>query len=123
MISISFSSKLKKIPSDLFLILVIATLTGCGAIEHNRVRASVLSDPLTPESIKSSVKENKITIGMTKEQVVAAWGNPCGYCYGTRENSHGSVWEYNPFGTGRYSIGAGTYLYFGIDGKLRYWTK
>lgn len=112
-----------KILKNLFFILSIALLNACGAIEQNRIRTNVLNDPLTPESIKSSIKEGKITIGMTKEQIIAAWGSPCGYCYGTRESSHGSIWEYNPFGTGRYSIGAGTYLYFGNDGKLRSWTK
>lgn len=107
----------------MFLILALVVTVGCGAIHAAKIREQTLNDPgLSPE-IRTAIVDGKIKRGMTKDQVLAAWGNPCSYCRGTRVSSVGEWWEYNPFGSGRYSYGNGTHLFFGNDGKLQYWSK
>ncbi|GKS69549.1 hypothetical protein W03_15530 [Nitrosomonas sp. PY1] len=68
-----------------------------------------------------------IMVGMTKDQVLASWGKPCGWCYGTRQSSTGDIWEYNKFGSsyiGSYlGVRSNTYLYFDTRDILRYWVK
>ena len=64
-----------------------------------------------------------INLGFTKEQVIAARGEPCSYCYGTTESSWGDTWEYNPFGTSTYGIGHGTYIYFNKMGNVTGWSN
>lgn len=77
---------------------------------------------LTPET-RAAIIDGKIMRGMTKEEVRASWGDPCWYCRGTRERSWGDVWEYNVFGSGRYSAGSGTYVYFDQAGKVQDWSS
>lgn len=107
----------------LIIALLLAFVAGCGLAYEANLRKQVLADPATPTAIKESIEHDRIRVGMSKDQVVAAWGSPCWYCPGTRENSWGDTWEYNPFGTGRYSIGAGTYLFFDSAGHLKHWSK
>ena len=104
-------------------LLLAALLTGCGLIQENAIRDEVLADPDTRYTVKEAIKEKHIMTGMTQREVIAAWGNPCGYCYGTRKSSEGETWEYNIFGSGRSGYGSGTYLYFDRKGRLRYWNK
>lgn len=106
-----------------FVACMFGMLIGCGFAHEANIKQRVLADPALPTEIRSSIERGRIMAGMSKDQVIAAWGNPCWYCPGTRENSWGDTWEYNPFGTGRYSIGAGTYLFFDASGQLRHWSK
>jgi hypothetical protein len=40
------------------------------------------------------IRDGKISMGMTKEQVRAAWGRHCSTCPGTEKNPRGESWEY-----------------------------
>ena len=103
--------------------LTLATLTGCateyGVIERANVAAA---HPEWSEQVRQDVAAGQIRVGMTKDQVLAAWGQPCTPCRGTRSTSAGDWWEYNKLWPSRLHHGAGTYLFFGNDGKLRYWS-
>ena len=105
------------------MLACVATLSGCGLIQQNATTREVLSDPTLPAQTRKAIVEKKIRIGMTKKQVIAAWGSPCGYCPGTRTTSRGEWWEYNIFGTGSYGYGSGTYLLFDNRGLLTYWSN
>lgn len=110
------------------LAAVIFLLIGCGVVKENRIRQDVLSDAGLPEEIRRAIDLKELVVGMTKEQVIASWGLPCKWCYGTRKNPGGDTWEYHipgadsPIvGSDFIGIGTGTYLYFDKDGKLKYW--
>lgn len=111
---------------NLYLILATVLLTACvnaSAIQQQKrqeyVKANLKSlDRLTA----SAILNGEIKNGMTKEQVKASWGEPCGYCYGTTNNSWGDSWEYNSFGTGYYGIGRGKYIYFDNAGRVKGWS-
>lgn len=102
---------------------VCVTLSGCGWAQNYQTRQRVLADPHLRADVREAIRAEKIKIGMTQNEVIASWGHPCWYCSGTRENSWGDTWEYNPFGSGRYSAGSGTYLFFDQAGLLRTWSK
>jgi outer membrane protein assembly factor BamE len=102
--------------------LILATLTGCATHGTEQRAAVVAAHPDWSVQTKQDVLSGLIRVGMTQEQVLASWGTPCLTCYGTRRSSVGEWWEYNPFGTTRSGIGAGKHLFFGPDGKLRYWS-
>lgn len=107
----------------LALLAVALALGGCGVMQERTARREALADPkLTPE-IRAAIEGKQIRVGMTKQQVIAAWGNPCWWCYGTRTTSRGDSWEYNLFGSSAYGIGNGTYLYFDTAGRLTYWSR
>ncbi|TNE75518.1 MAG: hypothetical protein EP334_10220 [Gammaproteobacteria bacterium] len=97
-------------------------LSGCGVIADKQHRDEVLSYDLAPD-VRAAIERKEIKIGMTKDEVKASWGRPCGYCYGTRSTSEGDWWEYNAFGSSRYGAGSGTYLFFGRDDRLKYWSE
>lgn len=112
------------------LMAVIFSLTGCGVVKENRIRQEVLSDTSLPEEIRRAIDLKALAAGMTKEQVIASWGLPCKWCYGTRKNPGGDTWEYHipgansPIvGSDFIGIGTGTYLYFDKDGKLKHWSN
>lgn len=110
---------------SLLAILAILTLSSCAIQEANRVesiRQKTLSDQSISNEIRSAILNKQIMVGMTKQQVLASWGQPCGLCYGTRRSSAGDTWEYNPGETTSLGIGIGTYLYFDVNGILRYWS-
>jgi hypothetical protein len=107
------------------LLVVFTTaflLSGCGMVADKQHREAVLSKDLSPD-IRRAIVNKKIKKGMSKEEVKAAWGRPCWYCHGTRTTSEGDWWEYNEFGSGSYGAGSGTYLFFGNDGILDYWSR
>jgi len=104
------------------LLCLLAVLPGCGAIADKQHRDAVLSRELTPD-VRSAIANKQIKKGMTKDEVMAAWGRPCWACYGTRSTSEGDWWEYNYWGAGSYGAGAGKYLFFGNDDILDYWSE
>ncbi|MBS0425614.1 MAG: hypothetical protein JSR71_14695 [Proteobacteria bacterium] len=116
------------------LIIVLAALifllNGCSAVKENRIRQDVLSDANLPEETRRAINLKELVAGMTKEQVIASWGLPCKWCYGTRRNPGGDTWEYHipgaesPIvGADFIGIGTGIYLYFDKDGILKYWSN
>lgn len=105
-----------------FLLLVIF-LSGCAHHQQINVRNQILSDADTPQHVKEKIINKQISVGMTKKQVIASWGEPCWWCYGTRQSSMGDTWEYNVFGSSAYGAGSGTYLFFDSNGVLKYWSK
>jgi outer membrane protein assembly factor BamE len=114
----------------IILAAVILSLTGCGVVKESRLRQEVLSDANLPEEIRRAIDLKQLVVGMTKEQVIASWGLPCKWCYGTRKNPGGDTWEYHIPGANSpivgadfIGIGTGTYLYFDKDGKLRHWSN
>lgn len=109
------------------LIAAILLLNGCGMAREHRIRQVVLTDPSTPEAIRTAIDNKEIIIGMTQDQVIAAWGLPCKWCTGTRKSTGGDTWEYNLFGADSIITGAdligpgtGTYLFFDSDGLLKH---
>lgn len=114
----------------IILAAVILSPAGCGVIKENRIRQEVLSDTGLPEEIRRAIDLKQLVAGMTKEQVIASWGLPCKWCYGTRKNPGGDTWEYHIPGANSpivgadfIGIGTGTYLYFDKDGKLKHWSN
>jgi hypothetical protein len=101
----------------------VGALAGCGLLQERATRREALADPALDPAIRAAIEAKQIRVGMSKQQVTAAWGLHCWYCPGTRQTSQGDSWEYNPFGTGSYSYGAGTYLYFDRAGYLVYWSR
>lgn len=99
------------------------TLTACvNPMETPRWKY-IEANPHLSDEIKGAIFHQQIMPGMTKEQVRAAIGEPCGYCYGTRTSSTGDTWEYNTFGTSIYGAGRGQYVFFNNKGKVIGWNK
>lgn len=107
-------------------LLAAALLSGCALMpgaDDRRRQEWLSANPNADPYVQGSVRLGQIRKGMPKDAVQASWGPPCGYCRGTRRTSEGEWWEYNPFGSGRYSAGAGTYLFFNNDGILEFWSE
>lgn len=109
--------------TKIVIIALTLIISGCASPHQINVRNNILADSTVSEFIKTQIINQKISIGMTQEQVIASWGEPCWWCYGTRRSSHGDTWEYNAFGSSVYGAGTGTYLYFDKNGILKYWSK
>lgn len=105
----------------MIIFILAAVLSGCAILEPPE-KKRLLADPNLPSDVRSAILAGKIRVGMTKDQVTAAWGYHCWYCRGTRHSSWGDTWEYNPFGSGSYGVGSGTYLFFDASGRLRGWS-
>ncbi len=112
------------------LISLILLLDGCGLAREHRIRQEVLSDVAMSEEIRRAIDQKELLVGMTKDQVIASWGIPCKWCYGTRKSPSGDTWEYSTFGsdlpvTGSDILGlrSGIYLYFDRHGLLKHWSR
>lgn len=98
---------------------VLTILTGCAlGPSLSRRTAWLAAHPTVEQPYRGAIKHGEIMLGMTKAEVRAAWGDPCGWCYGTTHNSWGDSWEYNVFGTGSMGAGTGTIIYFDADGNV-----
>lgn len=102
-----------------FLVILLNSCVPSGAAREEYVKAH----PELDTDTKVDIIMGRIRRGMNKEHVKVVMGDPCGYCYGTKSSSWGETWEYNPFGTGTYSTGAGTYVFFDRYGKVSGWSK
>lgn len=105
------------------VLAVLVALGGCGLMQERAARREALADPGLSERTRAAILAKQIHVGMTQQQVVAAWGQPCWWCYGTRQTSAGDVWEYNVFGSSVYGAGSGKYLRFDRTGRLTYWSR
>lgn len=113
----------------LMMLMIAISLQGCGIAREHRIRQEVLADASMPEEIRRAIDQKELVAGMTREQVIASWGLPCKWCFGTRKSPGGDTWEYNLFGsdlwvTGSDLIGNGTgiYLFFDRYGLLKHWS-
>lgn len=102
------------------LIIGCLLLVGCASLsaEHRRNQYIEQHQDSKSDITLNAIAHGYIKMGMTKEDVLASWGNPCGWCYGTTHNSWGDSWEYNVFGAGSYGVGSGTYVYFDRWGRV-----
>lgn len=76
------------------LFCLIVVIVGC---ESNAVRReeAYIKNPDWSELDKKMIAQGMINRGMTKEQVRAAWGQPCQECLGTKIYDSGiESWEY-----------------------------
>lgn len=89
-------------------------------VSHNARLEYIAAHQEESANIRQSILDGKIETGMTKADVVASWGQPCSYCYGTTHNSWGDSWEYNIEGSA--APGAGTYVYFDDNGLVTGWS-
>ena len=61
---------------------ILAILAACGGVKTDvqaakeRARTYVASHPSLDDKTKDAILRNTIRVGMTKEQVLAAWGRP-----------------------------------------------
>lgn len=104
--------------------MMLIILNGCAIEQEIRIRDfrnKMISDPSIPQNIRAAIINKQVMVGMTKDQVIASWGLPCGLCYGTRRSSNGDVWEYNNLEL--FAPGVGSYLYFDNNGILKYWSQ
>jgi hypothetical protein len=67
-------------PLALILLVSVGALIGCSATtsdrQHVRRLDFVNSHPELPADLKQAVLDGKVASGMTREIVVASWGNP-----------------------------------------------
>ncbi len=108
-----------------WVLLTPALLAGCamfGGDDSRRQNYVQSRASEIPSSIRGAIIDGNIMRGMTKDEVRASWGDPCGYCYGTKSASWGDTWEYNVFGSGSYGAGNGTYVFFDQADRVTGWS-
>lgn len=101
-------------------LLGVCLVFGCIHSAGERRARYLAENPGVRSDIADAVRNGAIKRGMTKDDVRASWGDPCGYCLGTRSSSWGDVWEYNVFGSARPA--SGTYVYFDQRGVVVGWS-
>ncbi len=96
--------------NKLIILSLLIVLSGC---ENPAVRRDklVAQNPGWDAMTVSLIQEGKISKGMTKDQVRAAWGRHCYSCTGTTKSAHGSSWEYTT-----------QVVFFNLDGKVLRWS-
>ena len=92
------------------LIILCLSLVAC---ESSVVRREdyIANHPEWMPSTNDMIRQGYLLKGMTKEQVIAAWGKPCSSCNGTVTREWGETWEY-----------ATQIVYFDNSGTLIRWT-
>jgi len=88
-------------------------------VDIQRREQYLLNHSELKEEIKTCIKEGKLRIGMTKEEVIASWGKPIDVNKTVGPGGVHEQWVYNACWydpNPRYT----TYLYF-EDGKLISW--
>ena len=82
--------------------LIFSLLIGCESPPVRREQ--LLAENNWPEEMKALIRKGYLAKGMSKDQVKAAWGNPCYSCTGTTgeegsfgikdDDKWGAAWEY-----------------------------
>lgn len=81
-ISVFLFNGVRSVPRLAMAGAILATLAACGGIKTDvqgakeRARTYVASHPNLDDKTKDAILRNMIRVGMTKEQVLAAWGRP-----------------------------------------------
>lgn len=88
------------------LTLLLTTLTACENAPTRR-EDLLVQHPEWDEMTVNIIRDGKVTKGMSKEQVRAAWGRHCLTCQGTTTGMWGESWEY-----------ATQVVFFDIEGKV-----
>jgi len=91
MLNIKYQTK--KNGANVPLILLLVTLTACENAPTRREELLVQHPEWDSKTI-NVIRDGKISIGMTKDQVRAAWGRHCFTCQGTTDGTWGESWEY-----------------------------
>jgi hypothetical protein len=69
-------------------------LTGCGPGISEQRRTDYLSaHPETNATTRAMIQDGRVAPGMTKDQVLAAWGSPPPDCHGWHSNLM-EIWDY-----------------------------
>ena len=118
----------RTIISSLLLSAALIGFSGCAS--DNSQKTDTTAQPPPPEKKADNPKDKpidqRLTIGMSKDDVIAACGNPKGKSV---NSDGGEVWTYNdaekafiPY----YSLSGGkinfTTIVFGGDGKVKSWS-
>jgi hypothetical protein len=90
---LKIKDKMKRVYSVMSLILLLTTLVACENAPTRREELLVQYPDWNSKTIKL-IRDGKIFIGMTKDQVRASWGRHCLTCQGTTEGTWGESWEY-----------------------------
>jgi outer membrane protein assembly factor BamE len=114
-------------PVLIALILGTLVVTACASfnpldpLAHRRQQTFITTHP--HDRYNAAIQKGEIIRGMSKADVVASWGEPCPFCYGTTRNSWGDTWEYNLFGSAEMGAGSGSIIYFSPGGHVISWSQ
>ncbi len=73
---------------------LMAGLIGCGpGINEQRRNTYLASHPGVDPSTRSLIQDGRVVPGMTKDEVLAAWGSPPSDCPSWRSNLM-EIWDY-----------------------------
>lgn len=68
---------LMKTRAILTVVVVVVLLTACVAQQHTKRRQEYIKNhPDITERVKMAIKNGDVLIGMTKEELIASWGQP-----------------------------------------------
>jgi hypothetical protein len=83
------------LPFPLFSFLIsLFYLTACGPGANEQRRTDYLAaHPETDASTRALIQDGRVVPGMTKNQVLAAWGSPPADCSSYRSNLM-EIWDY-----------------------------
>ena len=76
------------------IVLLLGGLIGCGPGASEQRRNDYLSaHPETDASTRAMIQDGRVAPGMSKDQVLAAWGSPPSDCPGWHSNLM-EIWDY-----------------------------
>ncbi len=90
---LKIKDKIKRISSIISLTFLLTTLVACENAPVRREELLTQHPDWNSKTVKL-IRDGKIFIGMTKDQVRATWGRHCFTCQGTTEGTEGESWEY-----------------------------
>lgn len=102
----------------IFLILIIATLSACVS-PRQQISNRIMSDQTVDTNVKAAIARKEILVGMSKDEVLAAWGFPTG----SRTSSNGGAVfiydrDYGSFYARQHHV---DYVFFGPDYRVTSW--
>jgi outer membrane protein assembly factor BamE (lipoprotein component of BamABCDE complex) len=75
-------------------LLALAGLCGCGpGASEQRRNDYIAAHPETNGTTSSLIQNGRVAPGMTKDQVIAAWGSPPSGCK-TFQTNYQTIWDY-----------------------------